>query len=310
MSPREIDRSPEYVAARRVLLDALEALRPHEAAVVLAGAQAVYLRTGPGSLPIAEFTTDGDLAIDPSRLSDAPPLEELMEAAGFELTELQGSPEPGIWQKQVTVDGLRITVPVDLIVPTEVAPQGGSRGARLPGHGKRSARKTGGLEAALVDNDVMSVAALDPKDRRTARLRVAGVAALLVAKTHKIADRIDADRAERLEDKDASDVVRLMQAAAPAVVGSSLHGLLADTAAGASTALAVDRFRSLFGNRAGLGIEMAARALRGAMPEERVRAICLAYTEALYEELALEASPSDGREAARSDRKPRHRDRR
>lgn len=65
MSPREIEPSPEYVAARRVLLDALEALRPHEAAVVLVGAQAVYLRTGPGNLPIAEFTTDGDLAIDP-----------------------------------------------------------------------------------------------------------------------------------------------------------------------------------------------------------------------------------------------------
>lgn len=35
--------SPEYVAARRVLLDVLEALRPHLDAVVLVGAQAVYL---------------------------------------------------------------------------------------------------------------------------------------------------------------------------------------------------------------------------------------------------------------------------
>src|SRR4249920_2596028 len=64
--------SPEYVEARRVLLDALEALGPHRAAVVLAGAQAVYLRTGPSSLAIAEHTTDGDLAVDPRLLEDAP----------------------------------------------------------------------------------------------------------------------------------------------------------------------------------------------------------------------------------------------
>ena len=67
---------PEYVAARRVLLDALEALAPHGAALILAGAQAVYLRTGPGALPVAEFTTDGDLTIDPELLSEAPPLGE------------------------------------------------------------------------------------------------------------------------------------------------------------------------------------------------------------------------------------------
>jgi len=301
MSPREIEASREYVAARRVLLDALEALRPHEAAVVLAGAQAVYLRTGPGSLPIAEFTTDGDLAIDPRRLSDAPSLGKLMEAAGFELTELQGSPEPGIWQKQVAVDGLEIAVPVDLIVPTEVAPPGGTRGARLPGHGKRAARKTSGLEAALVDNDVMSVAALDPQDGRTARLQVAGVGALLVAKTHKIADRIDVGRTDRLEDKDASDVLRLMQAGPAAVVASTLRALLADPVAAESTGFAVERFDGLFGNRAGVGIEMATRALRGAMPEERVRAICLAYTEALYEALGSDGSTPEARRAGRSD---------
>ncbi|HET9677523.1 MAG TPA: hypothetical protein VFP21_08485, partial [Solirubrobacterales bacterium] len=78
----EATNSPEYVAARRVLLDALEALRPHEGALVLAGAQAVYLRTGPSALPIAEFTTDGDLTIDPELLLKAPPLGELMQAAG------------------------------------------------------------------------------------------------------------------------------------------------------------------------------------------------------------------------------------
>lgn len=41
------DLDPEYVAARGVLLDALEALAEHRNAILLVGAQAVYLRTEP-----------------------------------------------------------------------------------------------------------------------------------------------------------------------------------------------------------------------------------------------------------------------
>ncbi len=277
--------SPEYVAARRVLLDALEALGLHQAALILAGAQAVYLRTGPGSLPIAEFTTDGDLAIDPDLLSESPPLEELMEAAGFELIELQGAAEPGIWQKGVEVGGRELKVPIDLIVPSEAAPPGGSRGARLPGHGKRAARKIGGLEAVLVDNEIIEIEALEPDDRRRARLRVAGVAALLVAKTHKIVDRIESGRQDRLSDKDGADVVRLMGASSPAAVASTLADLQASPIAATATQIAVERFEELFGRRGGAGIELASRSLREAMPEDRVRATSLAYTQALYEAL-------------------------
>jgi hypothetical protein len=54
-----------YVIARRVLLDALDALGTHRAAVILVGAQAIYLRVGETDLAVAPFTTDGDLAIDP-----------------------------------------------------------------------------------------------------------------------------------------------------------------------------------------------------------------------------------------------------
>lgn len=285
MSPRDAGRSPEYVEARRVLLDALEALGSQSDAVVLADAQAIYLRTGPDSLPIAEYTIDGDLALDPERLADAPLLAELMEAAGFKLAVLQGAEEPGIWQKPAEVNGVEVMVPVDLIVPTGVAAPGGTRGARLGAHGKRAARKATGLEAALADNDVMRIEALDPTERRSAQLRVAGIAALLVAKTHKISDRIESSRQDRLVDKDASDVIRLMQKSSPAVVGKTLTGLLAHPSAGAPTELAIERFEDLFGGRAGLGIEMAARALRGAMPEERVRAICLAYADELRSSL-------------------------
>jgi len=147
MKALNIELSAEYVAARRVLLDALEALGPQSRAVVLTGAQAVYLRTGPDSLPIAEYTTDGDLAINPVPLTDSPALGELLEAAGFELAELQGAEEPGMWQKTTTVGGVELTIPVDLMVPTGVAPAGGRRGARLGPHGNRrpqGARPRGG----------------------------------------------------------------------------------------------------------------------------------------------------------------------
>src|SRR5687768_12099430 len=72
-----------YVTARRVLLDALDALGPHREAIVLVGAQAVYLRVGEADLAVAPFTTDGDLAIDPDVLAEIPPLEQALMQAGF-----------------------------------------------------------------------------------------------------------------------------------------------------------------------------------------------------------------------------------
>ena len=83
-----------YVLARSVLLDALEALEPHREACVLAGAQAIYLRVGEADLAVAPFTTDGDLVVDPRRLSDAPPVERGLTGAGF---ALKGGASVGIW---------------------------------------------------------------------------------------------------------------------------------------------------------------------------------------------------------------------
>lgn len=59
---------PEYVKARRVLLDALECLAPYGGALVLVGAQAIYLQVGAGELAVAPYTTDADLVIRPSGL--------------------------------------------------------------------------------------------------------------------------------------------------------------------------------------------------------------------------------------------------
>ena len=124
--------NPEYVAARRVLLDALAALQPHGSAVIVAGAQAVYLRTGSANLAIAPFTTDGDLALDPTQLGDDPRLGDAMESAGFTLHRHQGGHlEPGVWERSTVVDERDYLIPIDLIVPEAVAEQPGRRGARL-----------------------------------------------------------------------------------------------------------------------------------------------------------------------------------
>lgn len=59
------DLAPEYVAARRVLLDALAALEGHLDNLILVGAQAVYHHAGDADLNIPLMTTDGDLALSP-----------------------------------------------------------------------------------------------------------------------------------------------------------------------------------------------------------------------------------------------------
>jgi len=62
---------PEYVAARRVLLDALEALGEQRQALVLVGAQTIYLHTGAWTLATAEYTTDADIAVDTTSTATA-----------------------------------------------------------------------------------------------------------------------------------------------------------------------------------------------------------------------------------------------
>jgi hypothetical protein len=83
------------VAARAALLVALDALADQRDALVLIGAQAIYLHTGAADIALAEATKDSDLAVDPRVLHDAPLLDDAMTAAGFhrDLTY----PQPGSW---------------------------------------------------------------------------------------------------------------------------------------------------------------------------------------------------------------------
>lgn len=281
-----------FIAARTVLLDALYALAPQSAAIVVAGAQAIYLRTGDADFAIAPFTIDSDLAIDPTLLSDEPQLEVAMGGADFELlVRASGDVAPGIWVTPAVIEGRRELVPVDLIVPDGVAPPGGRRGARLGPHGNRAALRLTGLEAALVDHSPVLITSLDPNDTRSITAEVAGPAALLIAKAHKINDRVNDGKIRRIMDKDAADVVRLMQTTSPSELGPVFATLLRDPVASSSTRDGLDYLRRLFGRRGGSGVTMASSALRGAIQPETVIVICNSFIAQL--DAALGASPAE-----------------
>lgn len=267
----------EYIEARRVLLDALVAIEAHLEAVTLVGAQAVYLRTVGRMSTYQPYTTDADLVLNPGDLADIPALGEALNRAGFALTD-----EPGIWETTVQRAGSDelVAIPVDLIVPLAVAPAVGRRSARLgANHGKNTARKSVGLEAALVDRSTLAVAALEPADDRELSVNVAGEAALLVAKLYKLGERLD--RPHRLQPKDAGDIYRLFDVITPDGMADRLRRVLADDRAADVAHQALDFGDQMFTGPRAVGIELAQTALRGVLPAETISAAINAYWNAL-----------------------------
>lgn len=237
------------IAARAALLDALDALVEQRDALVLIGAQAIYLHTGAAVVALAEATKDSDLAVDPRVLGDHPLLDDAMAGAGFRRDLLH--PQPGSWLS-------REGIPVDLMVPEVLAGTSGRRGARIPPHSRHATRRTPGLEAAIVDHAPMTITALDPADPRSVEIAVAGPAALLVSKLHKLGER--KDDPGRLIDKDAHDIYRMLVATNTTELGNRLAELSADPLAGSATTVAIGHLRDLFAGSAALGPIMAGRA--------------------------------------------------
>lgn len=240
------------VEARAALLDAVAALEAHKESVILIGAQAIYLRTGSATFALAEATKDTDLAIDPRKLGEDPRLEEAMTEAAFILNPV--SQQPGAW---MSPNG----IPVDLMVPEHLAGSGSRRGVRIPPHDKHSARRAAGLEAAIIDQSPMTVGSIDGDDR-SAVINVAGPAALLVAKLHKLGERVDTP--DRLNDKDAHDIYRLLLAIETPELAATVRELLADELSREVTTQALKFIEQLFASAPdALGSMMAGRAEEG-----------------------------------------------
>ena len=248
-----VSYSPITIAARRVLLDALEALEQHREGLVLVGAQAIYLYTGDADVAIATTTKDSDIALIPVRLTPEPTLDAAMTAAGFRHD--RSVQQPGEWSS-----GEELDPPVELLVPEGLHAGGGRRGARIPPHSKYAARVVPGLEAAAMSRREMKIASLEPdRDSREVTMRVASPAGLLVAKAYKIGERA-ATAANRLLDKDAHDLYRLLRAVPPDDVVADLQVVLADNLAGPVTERALVWLGEHTGTHEALIPTMAGRA--------------------------------------------------
>lgn len=267
-----------YVEARRLLLDTLEVLGGQRKAIILVGAQAIYLHTGESEFAVAEHTTDADIALVPRLLENSPLIEEVMANAGL----TRDAKDVGIWRKTQSVASLPtpITIKVDLLVPEALSGRG-SRSVEMPPHDRFSARSVRGLEAIIADNAETSISSLDGIDTRSFKIKVAGPAALIVAKLHKIEDRI---RTTRLSDKDALDILRLLRKAEMTELARTFSNLMSHPIAGSVTSEAIGIAEDLFGSVSSTGCRMSAAAAAPENPDV-IAASCVALFNELKESL-------------------------
>ena len=253
------------VRTRAALLDALQALEDQIDALIVIGAQAVYFHTGEVDVAIPEETKDADVGVNPNVLRDDPLVEEAITAAGF-FKDLE-NPQPGSWLNR---DG----IPVDLLVPEAMAGPGAKyrRGARVPPHDKGAMRHARGLEAMVVDNAPAEIGSLDhERDPRRFTVAVAGPGALLVAKMHKLGERAQAG-GDRMRNKDAHDVYRLLVAIETEELAETISNLLADPVSAGVTGEALEYLFELFATADSIGATMAGRAEAGVGEPETVAA--------------------------------------
>jgi hypothetical protein len=264
---------PQYIRARPALLDALDALAEHRESIILIGAQAIYVHTGDAEFAVAAYTYDADLALDPRGLLPDPRIDEAMRTAGF---ELRGN--PGIYTRD---DGSQ----VDLLVPeAALTNKAGSRGARLGPQGNQAAQKAHGIEGALVDHRPHTITALDASDPRTHAIKVAGPAALLVAKLHKLGERSAAPRREA-KHKDAFDIYRLLYHISTEEMATGMQRLLEHELSDDVTAEAIVYLEQHFVRPDAAGIELVMQHIEALENPEYIAASCVALSQDLLDAL-------------------------
>jgi hypothetical protein len=238
---------PGLVLARNDLITIVQLLGPQARALTVVGAQAVYEMAGDDDLPVSPATSDADFVVAPELLLDHPRIDETMLAAGFHVL----TDRPGIW--------LRGGSGVDFLVPETVAGSG-RRSVTLPhDHGTMAVGRAAGLELALVDRHLRRLSSFDTD--AAVEVHVAGHAALLCAKAHKLHERLanETRRPDRVLPKDALDMYRLMRTSTPAAVARVFKRAARDDRCAAAAANAADYLCAIFGpNGRGAGLLAAA----------------------------------------------------
>ena len=141
------------------------------------------------------------------------------------------------------------------------------------------------MEASLLDRIRTEIAALEPSDERSAEIWIAGPSALLIAKIHKINERLDSPN--RLSDKDALDVFRLLQCVTTNSLTDRLNELRSSELAGDATSRALDVLPALFGSLGSPGTRMAVRAAGEQSLDATIAASLVALVQELLDDLAL-----------------------
>ncbi len=214
------------VRSRRLLVEVVRALGPFRDSLVVVGAHAVMHHAEKlGFQP--DSTADADAALNPLLVADSPSILHVMREAGLE----PASPErPGIYgyagESQIPQ---RQRTTIDLIVPESYA-GAGRRAARVSGQ-KNALTRALGIELSLWDRDSTTISTLpDDQAPLSAPVAVAGAGALLVAKAHKIGDRLAEleSKPHRLRPKDSKDIGLLMLASDPKKVADRLGRAVGD----------------------------------------------------------------------------------
>jgi hypothetical protein len=260
------------------LIATIRALEAFQDAITIVGAHAVHAwaQEAWGNFEM-QATRDADVVLNPVFVTAEPKLLEVM--ASIRMTPALID-RPGIYgyaDESTLPLGERSTV--DLIVPEAYA-GAGRRAGRIVGQKNATGRATG-LELAIWDRHPQQVTAIDDTSDQV-NAWVAGPAALLVAKAHKVHERAAqaATRPHRLRAKDSGDVALLMMVSRPDDVArvmaerSDEHPEIALVVARGAQWLI-----EMYGDPSSVMRRHAADALAGRFDDEQVHASVEAWLE-------------------------------
>jgi len=142
-------------------------------------------------------------------------------------------------------------------------------------------RRSGAIGAGRKQWPLASRSGLENLQAGRIRARSSPAAALLVAKLYKVWERREQPR--RLENKDAADIFRLLQAIPTDKLITGLAKLRSDPISATVSAKALDFLQRLFGETEGLGIKLLRAAVEGLDDPDVAAASCLELAKDLIQ---------------------------